>query len=278
MSAPEVTGHDDPVVVTDVGAGVMELRLHRPATLNALNAAAVLRLHHELDRLQFDTTARVVVLTGSGRGFCSGADLAEDEASLATFLPGFAGSAQRKWYEIQKRFSSLIVKLRRIPQPVVAAVNGPAVGAGFSLALASDIRILDPTAFFVAAQVHIGQASSEMGATYFLPRLVGGRAAEILLTGRRVQATEAERIGLANGVTAPGECVTRAHEVARDLAAKAPLALRLSKEALEVSYAATSIEQAVAADDRSQVLCTLTDDLAEGQRAFLQGRAPGYRG
>ena len=145
------------------------------------------------------------MVTGAGRAFCAGADL-----SGQRFPVGFTGSPQREWFEVQKRYSGVVLKLRRIPQPVVAAVNGPCVGGGFSIAMASDIRVVDPDAFFAAAQVNIGQAASEMGASFLLPRLVGGRAAEILLTGRRVTADEAQRIGLANEVTVPGASRERA--------------------------------------------------------------------
>lgn len=259
--------------VLDPAPGVQVLELHRPDSLNALNPTLVLRLHEEFDRLQHDASVRVIVLTGSGRAFCSGADL-----SGQRFPIGFDGSPQREWLEVQKRYSSLVVKLRRLPQPVVAAVNGPCAGGGFSLAMACDIRIADPSAFFVAAQINIGQAISEMGASYLLPRIVGGRAAEILLTGRRVAAEEAERIGLVSEVATTGTVVERAIEMAQVLAAKAPLALRLSKEAFDTSAVATSLEQAIAAEDRSQVLCVLTDDLAEGQQAFNERRLPKYRG
>jgi enoyl-CoA hydratase len=268
----------DTVNVIDGPESVRILELNRPKSLNALNATMVFRLHEILDQLLTDFSTRVIVLTGAGRGFCSGADLKEDESPLGRFLPHFQGSQQRELLEVQKLYSSLVVKLRRIPQPVVAAVNGPSAGAGFSLAMASDIRIVDPSAYFVAAQVNIGQSASEMGATYFLPRLVGARASEILLTGRRVEAFEAERIGLANEVSDPGRSRERALDVATLLAAKAPLGLRLSKEALEVSARAISLEQVIAADDRSQVLCALTDDLAEGQRAFNEHRPARYQG
>ena len=267
-----------PLNVVDGPQGVRLLELNRPSSLNSLDPSLVIRLHEELDRLQGDHATLVVVLTGAGRGFCSGADLNAESAPRGRFWTDYAGSAQREWLDIQQRYSSLVVKMRRIPQPIVAAVNGPAAGAGFSLALASDVRILDPSAYFVAAQVNIGQAASEMGATYFLPRLVGGRAAEILLTGRRVDASEAEHLGLANYVSEPGDCRRQALEFASALAAKAPLSLRLSKEAINMSASSSSLEQAIAADDRSQVLGTLSPDLLEGQRAFIEHRAPRFTG
>jgi enoyl-CoA hydratase len=261
-----------PLNVSDEGR-VRVLELNRPEALNALDPHLVLALNDELDRLQTDNETRVVVLAGAGRAFCAGADLGGTQFPL-----GFTGSAQREWFEVQKRYSAIVLKLRRIPQPIVAAVNGPCAGGGFSMAMASDIRIVESGAFFVAAQVNIGQAASEMGASYLLPRLVGARAAEILLTGRRVVASEAERIGLANEVVPDGAARVRALEIAALLAAKAPLALRLSKEALDTSACAASLEQAIAAEDRSQVLCVLTDDLAEGQRAFNEKRPAQYRG
>jgi enoyl-CoA hydratase len=253
---------------------VRVLELHRPAALNALSPELVVRLHEELDRLEFDAATRVVVLTGAGRGFCAGVDLTAEP-----FPVEGVGSPERRWLIVQKWFSGLVLKLRRIPQPIVAAVNGPCAGGGFSLALACDIRVADPSAFFVAAQVNIGQAASEMGATYLLPRVVGvGRASEILLTGRRVGAAEAERIGLVTEVTAPGGAPARADEIADQLAAKAPLALRLTKEAFDTTANASSLEQAIAAEDRSQVLGVLSADCAEGQRAWLERRPPDYRG
>jgi enoyl-CoA hydratase len=262
----------DPLLVEDHGA-IRVLTFARPQALNALDSSLVMRLHEELDTLLTDNDTRVVVLTGAGRAFCAGADLGGER-----FPVGFTGSAQREWFEVQKRYSGIVLKLRRIPQPVIAAVNGPCVGGGFSIAMASDIRVVERQAYFMAAQVNIGQAASEMGATFLLPRLVGGRAAEILMTGRRVESAEADRIGLANEVVDTGGSVGRALEIAGVLAGKAPLALRLSKEAFDTTACATSLEQAIAAEDRSQVLCVLTDDLAEGQRAFQERRPPQYRG
>jgi len=264
----------EPLLVDDSTPGVRVLALHRPDVLNALDHTLVLALHRELDRLQHDDGVRAVVVTGVGRAFCAGADLGGQR-----FPIGFEASPQRYWFEVQKWYSGIVLKLRRIPQPVVAAVNGPCAGGGFSIAMASDIRVVDPSAFFLAAQVNIGQAASEMGASFLLPRIVGaGRAAEILLTGRRVPAQEAERIGLANEVTAAGGARERATALAAELAAKSPLGLRLSKEALDTSAVASSLEQALAAEDRSQTLCVLTDDVAEGQAAFNERRAPRYTG
>lgn len=160
--------------------------------------------------------------------------------------------------------------MRRIPQPVIAAVNGPCVGGGFSLAMASDIRLAAPEAYFSAAQINIGQSVSEMGASYLLPKIIGGRATEILMTGRRVQSDEAERIGFVSRVCP--DVVDAAVEVGQVLAAKAPLALRMSKEALNASQEIGSLEAALTMEDRTQVVCVLSQDLAEGELAFRQKR------
>ena len=135
-----------------------------------------------------------------------------------------------------------------------------------------------PAAYFQAAQINIGQSVSEMGASYLLPRVVGGRAAEILLTGRRVDAAEAAQIGLVTTVSGPGEVLAAARSVAAQLLAKAPLALRLSKEALNASLAAGSLETAITMEDRTQTLCVLSADLQEAALAFREKRPPNYSG
>jgi enoyl-CoA hydratase len=261
-----------PLLVEDVAPGVRRLVLHRPGKLNALDPTLVLALHDALDALDRDGDTHVVILTGSGRAFCAGADL-----DGATFPVGFEGSRERHWTEVQRRYSGIVLKLRRIPQVVIAAVNGPCAGGGFSMAMAADIRVAAREAFFIAAQSNIGQAVSEMGASYLLPRIVGGRAAEILLTGRRVQSDEAERIGLVSEVCDGAALASRAEEIARLLAAKSPLALRLSKQALDLSLAAGSLESAVVAEDHIQVTCVIGEDMVEGIQAFHDKRPPQYR-
>jgi len=215
----------------------------------------------------------VVILTGAGRAFSSGADITAEG-----FPDPGPVSRERHWTDIQRLYSDVVVLLRRIPQVVIAAVNGPAVGGGFSIAMASDIRFCDASAYFMAAQINIGQSVSEMGASYLLPRIVGGRASEILMTGRRVSAEEADRVGLVSGVSEPGEVLTLARNTAGLLLEKAPLALRMSKEALHASQGAGSFEMAITMEDRTQTLCVLSEDLQEAVTAFRDGRRPEFGG
>jgi len=259
--------------VHDDAPGLRVIELARPDRLNALSPTLIEELTDQLLALVHDHSIRCVILTGTGRAFCAGADLSDEG-----FPPSPGISTERHWTGIQRRYSDVVLYLRRIPQIVIAAVNGPAVGGGFSIVMASDIRLVAPEGYFQAAQINIGQSVSEMGASYLLPRIVGGRASEILLSGRRVAAEEADRIGLAR-LAEPGESVLDvARATAGVLLEKAPLALRMSKEALNASLAAGSLETALTMEDRTQTLCVLSDDLQEATAAFRERRKPEFKG
>lgn len=257
--------NDDPILISMPEPGVQLITLNRPDTLNALDPALIMALSAELDALLRKDDVKVVVITGAGRGFCSGADL-----SGTVFPTGVENDPNRHWSAVQSWYSGVVTRLRRIPQPVIVAVNGPCVGGGFSIAMASDVRFIAPDAYFAAVQINIGQSVSEMGASYLLPRLVGGRATEILMTGRRVEPAEASAIGLVTEVSE--DVLGRALETARVIAAKAPLALRMSKAALQASQEIGSFEAAITMEDRNQVVCVMSKDLAEGELAFREKR------
>ena len=173
--------------------GVVQITLNRPAKLNAMTTELVTGLHEALDDIAVDPDARVVILTGAGRGFCAGLDLGgfgdpPHSAHLGPTQRGFA---------TQRLIANLIPHLRSLPQPVIAAVNGPAAGGGFALVLGSDVRLAARTARFNAAFVRIGLSACDIGTSWLLPRLVGvARAQELMLTGRIFDAEEAYRIGL----------------------------------------------------------------------------------
>ncbi|MEY4863658.1 MAG: hypothetical protein RLZ51_1753, partial [Pseudomonadota bacterium] len=165
----------------------------------------------------------------------------------------------------------LILGLRRIPQPVIAAVNGVAAGGGFCFTLAADIRIAAQSARFVASFINIGLSAGEIGSTYLLPRLVGvSRAADILYTGREVGAAEAERIGLVSRVVDDGQAVNAALEVAEVMLGKTPFGLRMTKEVLDTNIDAPSLESALQLENRTQQLAVQSDGFKQAIERFNQ--------
>src|SRR6478672_11683347 len=177
--------------------GVTRITMNRPEKLNALTTGLVQGLHAALDTIAVDHTCRVVVLTGAGRGFCAGLDLGGYGSAPNTegFGPTQAGLA------VQKHIAALLPHMRSLPQPIIAAVNGPAAGGGFALVLGSDVRMAATSARFNAAFIRIGLSACDIGTSWLLPRLVGAaRAHELMLTGRLFDAAEAERIGLVHEV------------------------------------------------------------------------------
>jgi len=266
--------------------GIGILTLNRPERLNALNFEMIEELHDLLGELEWNLDCRVLIITGEGRAFCSGTDL--KESSLLGYedaLPekysdlkylNVDDVAKRKMYG-QKRIAEVIVRLRRINQPVIAAVKGPATGGGFALAMAADIRIAGESARFNNAFINIGMSGTDVGSSYFLPRLIGlSRAAEILYTGRFVDAEEAERIGFVSRVVPDDKLLETALELAGEMLKKSPLGLRLTKEAINQNIDAPSLEAALLLENRNQVVCMNTKDIFEAFTAFFEKRTPRY--
>ena len=181
------------VIVDEPAPHVRRLTLNRPEQLNTMTAELCEALHTELRAIAAERACRAVILTGAGRGFCAGVDLRGYGAA-----PGNNGSDEpRDRLANQEHMSQLVLGLRALPQPVIAAVNGPAAGLGFALTLGCDIRFAAPEAVFRAAFINIGVSNCDMGTSWLLPRLIGAsRSHELMLTGRRVDAEEALRIGL----------------------------------------------------------------------------------
>src|SRR5205807_9172549 len=242
--------------------GVRLLTLNRPDQLNAMTAELCEALHRALDEAGRDRSCRAIVLTGAGRGFCAGVDLRGYGQA-----PGSDGSdAARDHLTNQEHMSRLILRLRATPQPVIAAVNGPAAGFGMALALGSDIRYAGQSAVFRVAFINIGASNCDMGTSWLLPRLIGAsRAHELMLTGRRVSAEEAERIGLVAEVLEDDRLMERALEAAEQIAAWAPWGVRLTKQGMWASLELPSEQAAGAHADRQQIMA-------------VHGRAPGAPG
>ena len=251
----------------EVDGPVATLTLDRPAALNALTVPVKVALRDALEGLAADRSVRTVILTGAGRAFCAGQDLAEREAPDAAPLD----------VELRERYNPIIRALRSMGQPVIAAVNGVAAGAGASLAFACDIRIAAEDARFVLAFGRIGLVP-DSGATWFLPRLVGpARAAELALVGDPVDAAEALRIGLVSKVVTGEELMPEARALADRLADGAPLAMALTKAALQRSTT-IDLDEALADEATAQGIAGASADHAEGLAAFREKRAPRFTG
>ncbi|OBH83143.1 enoyl-CoA hydratase [Mycobacterium scrofulaceum] len=240
------------------------LRLNRPNQLNAINEAMQTELRQSLADLAADRTVHAVVLTGAGRGFCAGIDVRDFGPSM---LEATAPALDRMRF--QERMAALAEAVRALPQPVIAAVNGPCVGAGLALCLAADIRICSQSASFGNAAILLGLSGAEMGMSYHLPRIVGTSvAADWMLTGRTVSATEADRRGLVSELVESDRLAGRAVELAALIASHSPLGAQLTKRALQVNTDAASLSAALELENRNQVISHATDEAAERRRKW----------
>jgi len=257
------------LLVDEPRARVRQLTLNRPDELNAMTAELCQEIHDELARTASDRSVRAVVLTGAGRGFCAGVDLRGFGAA-----PGNDGSdTPRDRLANQEHMSRLVLALRALPQPVIAAVNGPAAGLGLALALGCDIRYAAPEAVFRVAFINIGLSNCDMGTSWLLPRLIGAsRSHELMLTGRRVDAAEALRVGLVADVVGEGGLLERALGAAGEIAALAPWGVRLTKQGMWSALEISSEQAAVEYEDRQQIMATFSRAVPEAIDAFLQKR------
>ena len=265
---------------TDLGDGILLLTITRPERRNALSSNTLAALHRDVDRINGDPSVRVVVLTGEGVGFCSGADLMagpEDRDDMDGVPSGELAARVTNPtvinFTAQELMAGLFEKIHRSRVPFVAAVNGDAHGGGFALALACDIRIASDTATFGAVFIKRGVSACDMGTSYHLPRIVGaGRSAELLLTGRVFDAAEAEKIGLVTDVVPFTDVVDTAVAKAREIAANPPLAVWMTKETMWQTVDAPSLRHALDLENRTQIMCTATGELTEAFLAFREGR------
>jgi enoyl-CoA hydratase len=238
--------------------GVVLLRLSRPERLNAIDHELLAALEARFAQLAADRATRVVVVTGAGRGFCSGLD-------VRSFGPGLPvpGAPTLDLLRFQERMAALPMTLRALPQAVVAAVNGPCVGGGLALCLAADIRLASTAASFGNGAIRLGLSGAEMGMSYHLPRVVGTSvAADWMLTGRTVSAEEADRRGLVSQLFAPEVLMERALELATLISGYPLLAVELTKRALHVNTDASDLAAAMELENRNQVLAHGTAESA----------------
>lgn len=250
------------------------LSLNRPEKLNAITLEMQKEITDVFTGLCGDLSVRVVILRGEGRLFCAGTDL----SVLADERKQELGEVQYIYHKMQQSLSRMVISMRKAPQPIIAAVHGAAAGGGFGMALASDLRIAGENARFNAAFIRVGLSAGDMGATYFLPRLIGwAKAAEYLYTGRFMDAATAERLGLVARVVPSDSVLEASLEMAAEILRNSPMGLRMTKELLNMNIDAPGLESAIQMEDRTQTLCCLTEDTKEGARAFLEKRDPCYR-
>ncbi len=251
---------------------ICRITLNRPERLNAMDRTLVDDLHDAFDTIQADSTCRVVLLTGAGRGFCAGLDIKGGGLVADEGLGRVQGGM--RW---QQRIASLITKMRGLSQPIIAAVNGAASGGGLALALASDIRIASPKAKFNVAFVKIGLSGCDVGVSYLLPRLIGAsRAFELMLTGRMVQAEEAEKIGLVSRIVPEEELLDSALETASLITANSPFGVWMTKEVMWSNLEVSSLHAAIDMENRTQILSAQTADMVEALRSFTEKRPPKF--
>jgi enoyl-CoA hydratase len=253
------------------GPRVAVVTLDRPEVLNALSIDLAVELHETLLATGEDNDVRVLVLTGAGRGFCSGLDLRDYGVA-----PGIDGLQVGQIAQRSMRvYSRLITTIRSLRQPVIAAVNGPAYGGGMCLAMGCDLRFASPTAAFNATGIVNGLTSTEMAAAWLLPRQIGTtNANDLLLTGRVVGADEALRLGLVSRVA--DDVVALAVETAEAMGRLSPYGLAMTKDVIWANQEISSLAAAIELEDRNQLMLGFTDNLPEAIRAFAEGRPPVY--
>jgi enoyl-CoA hydratase/carnithine racemase len=265
MSQPLLIEHDD---------GVDRVTLNRPDSLNALDPALIDALNVYFQGLQRNRDTRVVVLKGAGKNFCAGLDL---KAAMARRAGQHEPPGVTESLDSQRRIADIVMLMRRCPQPIISLVQGAAAGGGFALALASDIRIATRSARMNCAFIKLGLGGCDIGTSYFLPRLVGvSVASELILTGRFIGAERALAVGLISEVVDEDKLDAAAEPYIDAMMTASPVGLRLSKECLNMSVDAGSLEAAIAMEDRNQVLCSRSEEFSEGIRAFLEKRKPVY--
>jgi 2-(1,2-epoxy-1,2-dihydrophenyl)acetyl-CoA isomerase len=270
MSQTSHSAAPSPVLLESREASIVTLAMNRPERLNALDNHLSVALNETLTRIANDRTVHVVILTGAGRAFCAGGDLAVIGKSRAT-------GDDTELAPILRSGMQAVLKIRTMPQPVIAAVNGPAAGAGMNLALAADIRIAVEEAVFGQNFAKVG-LFPDYGGTYFLPQLIGlGRAAELFYTGDMIDAKTALRLGIVNHIFPSDHFEAEVQSLAAKIATGPQVAIRAVKQILFAQDEQALVE-ALEREVGHQLKCFHSHDCMEGIRAFHEKRPPIFRG
>ncbi len=261
------------VVLETLAPEVALVTLNRPESLNSIDGSLIVGLDLALDEIQASSEFRAIVLTGAGQGFCSGADLSG--AGLPWVKP--SRTPLKTSYDAQVRLADLMQRLYELSIPVIAAVNGVAVGGGLAFALHCDVRIAAETARFGSAFIKAGLSSMDMGTSYLLPKIIGaGRAREMMLTGRIIDAAEAERAGLVHQVVPHAELLSAALDMAELITANNDFGVWQTKIGLNAALDAPSLRHAKEIENRTQILATATPNPKEAAKARIERRPPNF--
>jgi enoyl-CoA hydratase len=262
------------VEVETIRPGIVLATMNRPERLNALSMQQVSEIKSALEEVSRDRACRAVILTGAGRAFCAGADLKDDRAAPGAEDMNRVGLV----YKSQEHLAELMLMIRELQKPVIAAVNGAAVGGGFGICLVCDVRVASVSASFGSVYIKAGLSSCDMGTSYLLPRIVGAaRAAELMLTGRIFDAAEAERIGLVHRVVQEDRLLDAALETAELIAENNEYGVWMTKQGLWANLDAPSLRHAMELENRTQVLGSFTENMTEAMEAFREGRKPRWK-
>jgi enoyl-CoA hydratase/carnithine racemase len=257
--------------IAETEPGLHRLTLDRPGRLNAMTDTMFAELEEVALGIDSLPEARALVITGAGRGFCAGYDLADAEELPSLGALGMLAQ--------QERAARAMLALRSVRVPVIAAINGSAAGGGFALALACDMRVGSQHARFNAAFVRIGLSAGDLGTSWLLPRLVGPAiASEICFTGRQVESEEAFARGILNRLVPADELLPAAETLAREIMANSPGGVQMSKRALQANMEISSFAAALELENRGQALLTRSADMPEALAAFRERRAPRFAG
>jgi enoyl-CoA hydratase/carnithine racemase len=252
---------------------IIWLTLNRPERLNAISHELLYEMIDFFEGLRDDNKNRIVIIKGEGRAFCAGTDLKDPRPKDPEELGKLWG-----FFKGQERLADMIHLMLQAPHPLIAAVRGPATGGGLAIALACDMRIAGESALFQVSFIRRGFSACDCGSSYFLPRLIGlARASELLFTGRFFDASTADKIGLVSKVVPDHLVEDAALELAKEVMQNAPIAVRMTKEVLNMSVDAPGLPAALHLENRTQSLTSFTEDQKEAVKAFLEKREPVFK-
>ena len=266
------------VLTRELDHEILEVKLNRPDRFNALNEEVIGSMIEIFKGLNRDRNTRVVILTGEGRGFCSGADLRAED-SQAGSVPGTEGMSDLGYvYKYQEYLAEMILAIHDCDKPVIAAVNGAAAGGGLSIAAACDIRIGSEKSKYGAVYIKTGLSGCDVGSSYFLPRLMGLSAAtDLMLTGRVIDAQEAQQLGLISRVVAPESLMNEALATAKEIRSNSEYGVWMTRKGLRTNLDAPSLRHAMEIENRQQVLGYFSGCMEEAMASFQERRPPQWK-